>query len=113
MKIQVNKELAMTIGKGAMKYGKLIVVEGIKSIAAQGAMKVVNTAFDEGIGAVKDMKFDDLVGINDKKTKKKLFTKTKKETKVEPEVVKRETILDLNDDVLDEVVDGALDKYEE
>ena len=108
MKIQINKELAMTIGKGAMKYGKLVVVEGIKSIAAQGAMKIVNTAFDEGLGSIKDMKFDDVVGINDKKNKKKLFTKSKKETE-ETHEKSSSTILNMDDDVIEGVVTEVME----
>jgi hypothetical protein len=111
MNVKFDMGLVKSIGRGSMKYGKKIVVEGIKSMAAQGAMKIVNTAFDEGLGSVKSMTFDEIIGIDDKK-KSKLFSKKKKDETKETyedgdildaefeEVIVDEAEVDIDDSVI-------------
>lgn len=75
-----NKETWVKVGKKAGQYSKLIVVEGVKSVALQGTTKVVNTVFTKGPQAVKELKFEeDIIGLKkpSDKPKRKLFGKKK------------------------------------
>jgi hypothetical protein len=107
-----DKELGKTILKKTGQYSKLIVVEGVKSVALQGVTKVVNTAFTEGPSAVKNLKFEgDIVKIdnsNKPKTKKKLFGKKQKAEElletVETQTVDEDTIEEIVEDVETEVI---------
>lgn len=112
MKLKFDMELVKTIGKGAGKYGKLVVVEGVKSVLGQGAVRIINTSMDEGLSGVKKMKFDDIVGVTKKSDKKKLFGKSKKEEteelidEVVPEAVEAE--VEIEDKDIEEIkIDDA------
>jgi hypothetical protein len=106
--VKFDKELVKTIGRKTGQYSKLIVVEGIKSVALQGVTKVVNTAFTEGPAAVKNLKFEgDIVKINNepKPKKKKLFGKKQKEAEELLEIVETDTesIIDNDTETYDDV----------
>lgn len=96
LNIKFDKELGKTALKKVGQYSKLIVVEGVKSVALQGVTKVVNTAFTEGPAAVKQLKFEgDIVKINnntEKKPKKKLFSKKKETEELADEITDAEVM---------------------
>lgn len=77
-----NKETWVKVGKGSMKLGKVIVVKGSQAVVANGVAKVLTTSFDEGLSGVKNLSFDDVIGVKnkDKTPKKKLFSKKQEET---------------------------------
>ena len=68
-KVEVNKEQLTVIGKGAMKVGKSIVVEGTKAVALKGAAAVITQSFDGGLGSVKSLELDDVLNGGKKKKK--------------------------------------------
>jgi len=111
MNINFNKELVMKgLGK-AGQYSKLIVVEGIKSVALQGVTKIVNTTFTQGPAAVKNLDFEkDIIGLKtgESKPKKKLFGKRNKEAEALLEAVETETVdavTETIEDVKVEIID--------
>lgn len=81
--VVTNKDTWIKVGKGAGKLGKVIVVKGSQAVVANGVAKVLTTSFDEGLSGVKNLSFDDVIGVKkdkDKKPKKKLFSKKQEAT---------------------------------
>lgn len=82
--LKMDKEQLITIGKGAVKIGKTIVIEGTKTVALNSVAAVITQSFDDGIGGVKKLDLDDVLAGGKKrnkarKEKKGLFSKKKKE----------------------------------
>lgn len=91
MKFEMNAEQLKKIGKVAGQFGKAIVIEGIKGLALKAAGNVITTAIDDGFDAVKDLTFDEVIGVNTKdKPKKKRFNKKKKDEEILEDVATTE-----------------------
>lgn len=80
MNFKLDKEQIKGLGKTGLKLGKSIIVEGTKAVAIKAAAKVITTGFEDGFGAIKDIKLDDVIG---KKEKKIVKTKTVEVVEVE------------------------------
>jgi len=78
MNINIDKEQLKGFGKVGLKFGKAIVVEGVKAIALKTAAKAINVGFEDGFDGIKNIKLDDVIG-GKKKGSGGLFTKKNKE----------------------------------
>ena len=100
MKIEMNKDVLVELGKGAGKIGKSIIVEGTKAVVLKSTAAVITQAFEGGFGSVNELDLDDMLkGGKKNKTKGKLFSfKAKKdegtvEAEVDVEVEEDEVII--------------------
>lgn len=111
MNVKFDMGLVKTIGRGVRKYGTLVVVEGVKAVALQGAGRVFSTALEGGPKAVKELTFDDIVGVNKKKSKLKLLGKLRKKNEAEELLeeisVGDELAVGVSDDI------GEFDRFED
>lgn len=74
--MNVNKEQWKEIGNTGLRIGKFIVVEGTKALVLKTAAKAITTSFEDGIGGVKQIGLDDIIGKKkEDKPKKKWFGK--------------------------------------
>lgn len=88
MKITVNKEQMVTIGKAGLKIGKTVIIEGTKTVLAKGAVTMISEGLDNGIDGIKKLSLDDLLGKKEqeeKKEKRKRLFGRKKKVKVDEE----------------------------
>lgn len=102
MKITVNKEQMVTIGKAGIKIGKSVIIEGTKAVLAKGAVTMISEGLDNGIDGIKKLSLDDVLGKKEKEEKekrKRLFGR-KKKVKVDAEQLT---------ETLTEVVETAYD----
>ena len=104
--VKLNKEQFITIGKGAVKVGKAIIVEGTKAVALKGAAAVITQSFEQGVGGVKELGLDDVLnGGKKKKPKKEMFTFRKKKDKTgdtfETEVVVEAVDVEITEPISD------------
>jgi hypothetical protein len=101
--LNLNKEQLAEVGKGTVKIGKAILVEGTKAVALKSANAVITQAFDREAGPISELKLDDYLKGGKKKNKPKaaLFSFKKKKG----EVLEAEVELDIKDD--SEVVEEA------
>lgn len=86
IKMNIDKEQLKNIGNTGLRIGKAIVIEGTKAVVLKTAAKAITTSFEDGIGGVKKLKLDDVLGKQEEKQpkkKRKLFSK-----KEESEVIK-------------------------
>lgn len=81
--IKMDKEQLKTIGNGALKIGKAIIIEGTKAVAFNGVKAVVSTSYTKGLGGVKELELDDYINGGKKKKAKKLFSFKKKKNETE------------------------------
>lgn len=79
--MKFNQEMAKTLGQAGLKIGKTIIVEGTKSVVLKTAVATITTTFDEGFGAIKDLKLDDYLRGGKEKPTKGLFNKKRKKEK--------------------------------
>lgn len=100
LNMNVNKEQLKEIGNAGLRIGKFIVVEGTKALVLKTAAVSITTSFEKGVGGVKSIGLDDIVGEKkDKSNKKKWFSKKKK---------------DEVEEIIDEITDEQVEaKFEE
>lgn len=79
--LKMDKEVLGTIGKGAGKIGKTIVVEGTKAVVLKGAHAVITQSFEGGLGSVNELDLDDILRGGKKKESKNGLFSFKKKTK--------------------------------
>lgn len=79
--LKMDKETMATIGKGAGKIGKTIVIEGTKAVVLKGANAVIVQSFDGGLGSVNELNLDDILRGGKKKESKNGLFSFKKKTK--------------------------------
>lgn len=86
--MKITEENLRSVGKVGLRLGKAVVIEGIKAVTLKATAKAITTGFEDGVGAIKDLSLDDVLG--DEKPKERLtIFKRKDKTKVdiiEPEV---------------------------
>lgn len=101
LNININKEDLKAYGKTAGRITKAIAIEGTKALVLKTAAAAITTSFEDGLGGIKNLKLDDVIGeekSKEKKPRKKLFGKKNKEDVVEEilegEIVEKETVED-------------------
>lgn len=97
----MNKETAKVIGKGALRFGKAVVVDGLKAQALKGAKAAITTGFESGMDGIKKLTLDDVIGKEKVKTEKKSWNPFKKKDEIE--VVLEEVTEDVIDAEFEEV----------
>lgn len=95
MNINIDKEQVKVIGKTGLRIGKAIVIEGVKALALKTATTAIEKSFTDGLGSIRDLSLDDVLGDKkDKqpKQKKGLSFRKKKEDDIVTVTVEEESI---------------------
>lgn len=111
-----NKETWKKVGNVAYRFGKAVVVDGVKAQALKGAKVVITTGFEEGMEGIKKIGIDDVLGeekVKEKKPKKSWFSRKKKNDEIEDvlDEVSEESAIDWKDyteEKSDEVFEGEI-----
>ena len=90
----MNTEVLKVAAKHGARIGKIIIIEGTKTLIIGGFAAGVNKFFAEGANGVRDMKLDDYldeVGINKLKKRRRAVEEERKYVDLLPPEMEEET----------------------
>lgn len=114
MNFKIDGELAKTIGKGALRLGKAVVIDGLKAQAVKAATKTITVGFEKGADGIKELTLDDIIGKEKPKEPKKKWWNFKKEEAIEDilEELADTTVVDAEYTEVDDTEEEDVKTYE-